>query len=732
MKTKIVLIVALFSRLLGQSQSLTLEDIFLKNKYLENRPENLRFMKDDRFYTEQVGNAILKKETISGKIIDTIVSKTDTLNGKKFDLFDYAFSSDEKQILLAGNRKGIYRRSFTADYLLVRSSKFVVPSSTTNIEQVIFNDISYATFSPDGTKIGYLKDNNLFYFDLQSRSTVQVTSDGKKNCIINGSTDWVYEEEFEFTKAFFWSPDSRYLAFYRFDETDVPEYNMQKWQGIYPIDYRFKYPKAGEKNAKVEIKVFDLVNKYMNNILLDSVSDFYIPRIQWASTKNILNIRKLDRSQTLLSYYHFDPENLKCELLFNYGKKGERPIEIHDDVFYDKRHRYFLTLLEDTLGFKKIYNYSIKANKIARVWDEQNCPYEIVNADHVENKGAWDYYTCNVGVLETQCFRIYRPTILTEKISTKAGQNSIQVSEAGNYYIITNTSVGFPATVTLYDAKTTKPIRVLEDNASLKQSLKNLNLPEQTFFQFTTSENVLLNGWMIKPKDFDSTRKYPVVMFEYGGPGSQMVVNGWMGNMYLWHQFLASQGFVIVCVDGRGTGGRGTAFRTITYKRLGELETKDQIEAAKYLSNLSFVDKNRIGIWGWSFGGYLSTLSILLGNDVFKAAIAVAPVTSWRFYDTIYTERYLSTPQDNAKGYDNNSPLTYADRLKGNYLLIHGTSDDNVHFQNAIAMQEALIKAGKQFDTFVYPNKAHGISGGNTRLHLYTMMFNFWKEKLGQ
>lgn len=706
------------------AQNLTLEDIFLNNKYREKRPDNLRFMNDDRFYTEQVGNTILKKETVSGKTIDTLVSKTDTLNGKKFELFDYIFSVDEKQLLLAGNRKGIYRRSFTADYLLVQSSKFKVQNKATlNVEHATLNSISYATFSPDGKKIGYVKDNNLFYYDLESRTTTQVTFDGKKNSIINGSTDWVYEEEFEFTKAFCWSLDSRFLAFYRFDETDVPEYNMQKWEGIYPTDYRFKYPKAGEKNAKVEIKVFDLSSKQTNTLSLDSVKAYYVPRIQFVGKQLLL--RNLNRRQDLISYQIYDPK--ESQLKTFYGEKSY-PVEVSSEVFSLGKTNFLTTSEKE--GTDKILLALYPESKTCAFCGKQYDVNSLEELVSVDTTNQWIYYISSQNAINKLVERVSMKTKKSELLSPAFGRNEIQVSEKGNYYIITNTSIGNPATVTLYDAKTKKPIRVLEDNASLKQSMKNLHLPEQTFFQFTTSEDIQLNGWMIKPKDFDSAKKYPVIMFEYGGPGSQMVVNGWMGNYYLWHQYLASQGFVVACVDGRGTGGRGTAFRTSTYKRLGELETKDQIEAAKYLGSMSYIDKTRIGIWGWSFGGYLSTLSILLGNDVFKAAIAVAPVTNWRFYDTIYTERYLTTPQDNAKGYDNNSPIQYADRLKGDYLLIHGTSDDNVHFQNAIAMQEALIKAGKQFETFVYPNKAHGISGGKTRLHLYNLMLNFWTEKL--
>ena len=711
-----------FSPLL-HAQTLTLEDIFFSSKYREKHPENLFFMENDAFYSVQEGAAILKKETATGKTVDTVLSQTDTLLGNRFALFQYDFSAGEKQLLLAGNYHGIYRRSYTADYVLA------TPSTSHSAKWAfhVLPAISYATFSPDGSKIAYVKENNLYWFDIASKTHVQVTTNGKKNSFINGSTDWVYEEEFEFTKAFFWNPDSRHIAFYTFDEREVPEYNMQKWEDLYPTDYRFKYPKAGEKNSKVGIQVYDVQLQKTRSLALDTLSAYYVPRIQWTNRPGVLALSFLNRDQTQLQLAHYNTENQHLSFIY---KELNSPIEIQDPLFYLPDGTCVRTSEKE--GTKKAFQF-LSPQATSFSYAEKTLPLEgkeLENLVYLDEKRQWLYFTFSEGAVNKKVGRLSLTSKKVEILTADPGVHHIQVSSKGNFYMISHSEIGSPSTHILYDAKSKRPIRALEENKELKQKLGALALSTARFFQFTTSENMVLNGWMLTPRDFDSTKRYPLIQFVYGGPGSQMVTNAWTGSQCLWHHYLTTQGFIVACVDGRGTGGRGNAFRTCTYKRLGELETKDQLEAAKYLGSLRYVDNTRIGIWGWSFGGYLSTQSLLLGDSVFKAAVAVAPVTNWRFYDTIYTERYLSTPQDNAKGYDLNSPLTYADRLKGAYLLIHGTSDDNVHIQHTYALQEALVKAGKQFDSFIYPNKAHGLSGGKTRLHLYTMMSQFWKDKL--
>ncbi|MBC7387592.1 MAG: DPP IV N-terminal domain-containing protein [Opitutaceae bacterium] len=699
---------------------LTLEDIFLSSKYREKHPENLNFMINDSFYTVQEGNSILKKETVTGRVVDTLISKSDTINKGKFSLFDYSFSHNENVILLAGNREGIYRRSFLADYVFYNCTEKTFKSI--HIANQQSGKIGNVEFSPNDKKVAFVWNNNLYSNDLSSNETEQITFDGKSNVIINGSTDWVYEEEFEFTKAYKWSQDSKIIAFLKFDESEVPDYNMQKWTGIYPENYVYKYPKAGEKNSKVTLNLYNTETKKTTEVSTDSLDSYYVPRFIWA--ENQVLFLSLNRQQTKLSITKFDPITNKSSVILS--KQFPTSIELDPDLYYSEN--------SNTLFFSgKVFNddglFSINCGKNPNLKKLIN--QNDLEIDCLDDKNKFVYYTSpTLKPEERDNFRISLKTKKIEKLSINSGSNKITVSLEGNIYIIANNSTGVPTSFATYNAKTKNCVRILEDNQLLKDKIESLNLPDQTFLSVKTSEQIVLNGWTIKPPLFDSTQKYPVIMFVYGGPGSQMVKNFWTGSYYLWHQFLASKGFIVACFDGRGTGGKGNLFQKVTYGKLGELETKDQVEVAKYLSRLDYVDSLRIGIWGWSFGGYLSTNSLLIGNNVFKTAIAVAPVTSWRFYDTIYSERYLNLPKDNAAGYDNNSPIMYAEKLKGKYLLIHGTSDDNVHIQNAFAMQEALIKAGKEFESFIYPNKNHGISGGNTRYHLYSKMFDFWNRNL--
>ena len=701
---------------------LTLEDIFLSSKYREKRPENLKFMINDSFYTVQEGNSILKKETATGRVVDTLISKTDTLNNGKFNLFDYSLSHNENFILLAGNREGIYRRSFVADYLVYNlidksfKSVYITDKQSGKIGNV--------EFSPNDMKVAFVWNNNLYSKDLSSNQTEQITFDGKKNFIINGSTDWVYEEEFELFKAYQWSQDSKMLAFLKFNESEVPVYNMQKWTGLYPENYTYKYPKAGEKNAKVTLNLYNSETKKTTEVLTDSLDSYYLPRFIWAGKRNEVIFLCLDRQQTKLTIRKFDPLNNKSLVIVS--KQFPCSIELDPDLYYSENSNT-LFFTGKVINDDGLFSVSCVNNSSIKKIISQN----DLEMDCLDEKNKLVYYTApSLKPEERDNFRISLKTNKIEKLSLNSGTNNITVSPEGNIYIIASNCKGVPTFFTMYNAKTKKNLRVLEDNQILRKSIESLKLPDQTFLSINTSEQITLNGWIIKPALFDSIQKYPVIMFVYGGPGSQMVKNFWAGSYYLWHQFLASKGFIVACFDGRGTGGKGSSFKNMTYGKLGELETRDQIEVAKYLSKLNYVDSLHIGIWGWSFGGYLSTNSLLIGNNIFKAAIAIAPVTSWRFYDTIYSEKYLNLPKDNAAGYDNNSPIMYADKLKGKYLLIHGTSDDNVHIQNTFAMQEALIKAGKEFETFIYPNKNHGISGGNTRYHLYSKMFDFWNRNL--
>ncbi|MGD1840794.1 MAG: S9 family peptidase [Thermonemataceae bacterium] len=587
--------------------------------------------------------------------------------------------------------------------------------------------MSYVTFSPDGQQVAYVRDNNLFLMNLKDQQEITITKDGKLNEIINGSTDWVYEEEFGFAKAFFWSSDSKKVAYYRFDESAVKEYNMQVWDALYPTDYRFKYPKAGEENASVEIWVYDITTKNSQKMDIGSEQDIYIPRVQWTKDANLLSIRRMNRLQNQLDLLHADVRTGKATTVLTENSKAYVDVEFTDDLTYLEKGKQFIHASEKS-GYKHLYLYNLSGKMIRPITTGN---WEVSEIAGIDEKKQLIYFTATKeSPLERHLYVVPFKGGTVKKLSQVKGTHSINMSKDQQYYIDAHSTANTPPVTSLRSAKDGKLIKVLEENKAIQEKMGSYQITPKTFLTIDNKEGTALNAWMIKPADFDENKKYPVLMFVYGGPGSQQVLDSWDTFNYFWYQHLAAQGYVVACVDNRGTGGRGAAFRQATYKQLGKLETEDQIAAAEYLAGLDYVDEERMGIWGWSYGGYMAALCITKGAEVFKTAISVAPVVSWRFYDTIYTERYLQRPQDNPEGYDDNSPLNHAEKLKGNYLLVHGTGDDNVHFQNAVVLQDALIKANKQFESFYYPNKNHGIYGGNTRLHLYQLMTDFLKRKL--
>ena len=544
------------------------------------------------------------------------------------------------------------------------------------------------------------------------------------NQIINGATDWVYEEEFGLTKAFFWSPDGKKIAFYKFDEREVKEFSMDIFNAeLYPSQYQFKYPKAGEDNSKLSIHIYNFDDEETTTISLNKYYE-YIPRMNWTKSNDLLYILAMNRYQNELDFILYNTTNSLSEILFS--EKDKYYIDIHDNSTFTDDGQSLIWTSEKS-GFNHIYLINLKNKKSQQIttgnWEVTK--YHGMNQD--DNKV---FYTSNEeGAINKSLYCINLDGSDKTKLSEDLGTHSSKFSNGMKYYSNTYSTADTPPYISLHN-NTGKKIRVLEDNTDLSTKMEEFDLTKKEFFSFITSENVELNGWMIKPPDFNPNKQYPVLMFVYGGPGSQQVVNSWGWFNYFWHQHIAQKGYIVACVDNRGTGGRGTEFKKMTYLQLGKYETIDQIEANRYLAKLPYVDENRIGIQGWSYGGYMSSLAITKGADVFKTAIAVAPVTNWRYYDNIYTERYMRTPKENASGYDENSPINHVDSLKGNYLLIHGTADDNVHVQNTYEMVSALVKANKQFDLFVYPDKNHGIYGGNTRLHLYRLMTDYILENL--
>ncbi len=648
--------------------------------------------------------------------VSTLFDTKNHLEVKSID--SYSFDKNEKKILIATNSNSIFRHSFTAQYFI-----YDIPSKTVN--SFTTNAIQEPTFSADGTKIAYAFENNLYVHDLSSGVKIQITQDGQKNKIINGITDWVYEEEFAFVKAYDWNVTGTKIAYIKFDETEVPEFSMDMYnEGLYPTQTVFKYPKAGEKNAIVSLHIFDLKSGTTKKINLGDYKDFYIPRIKWTNDAAILSVQVMNRHQNNLDLHFVDANAGTTKIVLN--EKDAAYVDITDNLTFLKDNSFIWTSEKD--GFNHIYHYD-KSGKLKK--QITSGKWEVTNYYGFDEKSGMIYYqSVENGSINRDVYAIKVDGKSKVRLSSKTGTNSATFSPNFQFFINTYSSATSAPMYTLNDSKSGAIIKTIVSNEAVEQKLAKYDVTSKEFFVLTTEKGHQLNAWMIKPKNFDASKKYPVFMYQYSGPGSQQVDNAWNSTDDYWFIMLAQQGYIVACVDGRGTGFKGAAFKKCTQKELGKYEVEDQIDAAKVIGKYNYVDASRIGIFGWSYGGFMSSNCLFQGADVFKMAIAVAPVTSWRYYDSIYTERYMQTPQENASGYDNNSPINHVSKLKGNFLLIHGTADDNVHVQNTMKMVEALVQANKQFDWAIYPDKNHGIYGGKTRLQLYTKMTNFIKEKL--
>lgn len=714
----------LFSEeILAQKTPLNLDDIFARNTFAAKTVQGVNWMKNGGFYTSLTQGtdgkpAVVKYDVATGQPVETLFQAS-SLGTQAEPVNGYQLSPNEDKLLVATGTEYIYRRSNKSVYYVYDLKTKQAVALSQGGKQ------SNATFSPDGNQVAFTRDNNLFVVDLRSSAEMPVTTDGKFNYIINGSTDWVYEEEFSFTRAFEWNADGTKIAYYTFNEADVPEYNMQLWGKLYPVDYRYKYPKAGEKNSIITLSVFDLAKKSTVKIDIGTETDIYIPRINWTKNPNVLSVRRMNRLQNRLDILHADATTGKTTAILTESSPAYVDLEFTDDLTYLTDGKHFIHSSERS-GFKHLYLYDLGGKQIRQITSGN---WEVSAVLGVDEKKKLVYYTSTeVSPMERHLYVISLDGKNKKKLSTASGVHRPDFSVDFSYYLDTFSDANTPVAVGLYTAPAGKLVKMLETNDALKTKLQSYDLTKKEFLQFTTPDNTVLNYWMMKPTNFDAGKKYPVFMFVYGGPGSQQVMNEWSGQM-MWFQLLTQKGYLVVCVDNRGTGGRGAAFRQVTYANLGKYEVQDQIEATKYLATLPYVDKSRIGIHGWSYGGYMTALCMTVGADYFKMGICGAPVTTWRFYDTIYTERYLKRPQDNAAGYDDNSPVTHANKLKGKFLLIHGTGDDNVHFQNSIALQQELINNGKPFDTFIYPNQSHGVRG-KSRVHMYHLMTKYILENL--
>lgn len=710
-----------FSAVDAQNKSITLESIW-DGTFRTQGMQSLHSMNNGQQYAVLNFNRSAGTSSIDLYDYKTLEKVDTVLNSTNLDdisyFIDYQFSADESKILLTTSQTPIFRRSTVGTY-------YVYNRADQSLMKVSDNLIQEPTFSPDASKVAYGFENNLYVKDLTNGNTEQLTFDGAQNKIINGITDWVYEEEFGFVRAFDWNADGTKLAFIRFDETDVPEFSMDVYGNeLYPTQDVFKYPKAGEKNAEVSLYIYNLDKNTTSKVEVNKpYSDFYIPRIKWSNDAAILSAQYINRHQNELDLWMINADDMSSNLVLE--ERDEAYVDVTSDLTFLSDNSFIWTSERD--GYNHIYHYDQTGKLINQI---TKGTWEVTSYYGYDAKTKQIFYqSVENGSINRDVYTIGLNGKNKQRLTNLTGTNSANFSADFSYFINTFSSATTPPIYTLHESKKGNLLKTIVDNSSLVNKLKGYQLSEKEFSTIRVNGNDL-NMYMIKPLDFDASKTYPLFMFQYSGPGSQQVANRWNGANDYWHQMLAQQGVIIACVDGRGTGLKGAAFKKVTQKELGKYEVEDQIEAARQLGALPYVDANRIGIWGWSYGGFMSSNALFQGSDVFKMAIAVAPVTSWRFYDTIYTERYMTTPQENPSGYDDNSPINHVNKLKGDFLLVHGSADDNVHVQNTMRMVEALIQANKQFEWLVYPDKNHGIYGGNTRLHLYTKMTDFIQETL--
>ena len=724
----LALIVLTGIKLTAQTKKVvSMDDIYVKGTFQMAGVSGFTSLNDSRYYCSLDNDQnILRYDFFSGNLVDTILKHSEmTFEENILDFEDFKFSNDETKILFTANTQSIYRHSS-------ESNIYVFDLKKKKLTKPFAYKVMNAAFSPDGNKIAYVKENNLYYFDLFLNKETTVTNDGKLNHIINGATDWVYEEEFAIWKGFCWSPNSDKIAFYRFDETKVKEFEMTIYGKLYPTQTKFKYPKAGEANSTISILVFDLLSELNAEMEIGKESDIYIPRIQFTKNNNTLAIQRLNRLQNKLEILLANANTGKSDVI--YTETNKYYIDITDNLTFLNDNKTFVITSERS-GYNHLYQFDLKGKLVRQI---TNGNFDIDEFYGIDEKTKTVFYSSpefldgkisrNLSA-ERFVYCINLNGKNKKNLTPKHGWNSPVFNSSLSYFLNTWSNINTPPVYTIYQASGNQ-LRILQNNENLNKKLENFQVSKAEFVPIKNALGDELNAFMIKPLNFDSTKKYPVMMYAYNGPGHQLAVNRWMGSNYYFYQVLANEGYIIFCADGRGTGFKGETFKKCTYLNLGKYEIEDQIYLATTLGKLNYVDANRIGFWGWSFGGYMASLAISKGANVFKSAIAVAPVTNWRFYDNIYTERYMRTPQENGTNYDDNSPINHVEKIKGNYLIIHGTADDNVHFQNAVEMVDAMIKKNIAFDSEYYPNKNHGISGGKTRLHLYSKMLNFWLQKL--
>ncbi len=707
MKKLFSIALCLFSlaTILPAQRNITLEDIWQRGAFRTKSPQNLSITADGAHYSSLEKSAIVKRKLVDNSVDDTLFVAS---AGQEFS--DYTLSKDEKKIMIATDEKQIYRHSSKANYKLVGKNGLtdIFKSAPQN----------NPTFNEQGTQVAFTSGNNLFVYDIAKNTSKQITTDGQDTKIINGLCDWVYEEEFSFTRAFEWSPDGKKIAFLRFDESQVPSYTLEYYKGdVHPTPYTFKYPKVGEKNSVVSVWLYDVAKNKTTKINTGSFE--YFPRLKWTPNNELL-VFALNRLQNELTVLKQDAMN-RVSTLFKETRPTFVDLEMNDDMFFLKDGSFVRTSEVD--GWNHIYVYSKSGERKATITPGDYDVRKLYGID--EKRGEIYYQASEKSPMNTEVYAMHFDGSQKRIFTKYEGSNDAEFTPNFDYYTMRYSNANTPPQYAIFD-NSGKMVRILEENKKLQSQVQDFGAQPIEFLSIPV-EDFKLNAWMIKPANFDATKKYPVLMTQYSGPNSQQVKNEWQGTNYWWYQMLVQKGYLIVCVDPRGTGGRGEAFRKMTYKQLGKYETADQITSAKWLSHQSFVDSARIGIFGWSYGGFMAASCMFKGADVFHAGIAIAPVTNWKWYDSVYTERYMQTEKENADGYRDNSPVNFADLLKGKLLLCHGEADDNVHFQNTIELTRALIDSNKQFDTYFYPNLNHGIAA---RYHLYTKMTDFLIKNL--
>jgi len=728
------LVFGMLSASAQEKKNFELEDLYQRGTFYAKSVRGMNSMKDGKTYASFEKGQLNIYNYQSGKLEKTLFGISELTvhpDSLPIGLQNYELSQNEDKMLCLTDMESIYRHSFHANYYVYDfNAKTLQPLSNNGKQRL-------ATFSPDATKVAFMRDNNLFIKDLTTGEEKQFTNDGLYNHIINGAPDWVYEEEFSFSQGFYWSPDSKKIAFMKFDESNVREFQMEEFEGLYPDWYSFKYPKAGEDNSIVGIYVYDLASGKTVKMDTGTETDIYLPRIAWTKDANVLAIQRLNRHQNHLEILAADATTGKSRVF--YDETNKYYIDITDDWHFLEDGKRFLMTSERS-GYNHIYLYNMDGTLVKQLTDG---PWDVTSVYGFDGKEVYFQAAKNTPV-DRQIYAVNLKGKMREVIG-RPGTNNARFSNDFSYLININSSITQPAQYELYTNKG-KLVRVLEDNHEFAEKLKTFNLGEKKLmkisdpaFTLPDGQQVDIDAWQILPPDFDPSKKYPVLIYVYGGPGYQTVLNSWANSDFWWLQLLAQHGIISVSINNRGSGAQGEVFKKMTYLQLGKYETEDMITLAKYMARQPYVDGDRIGIYGWSYGGFMAANGITKGADVISTAVSVAPVTNWRYYDNVYTERFMRTPQENPDGYDLNSPVHNTALIKGNYLLCHGSGDDNVHYQNAMELIKAMISNGKQFDLMIYPNKNHGIYGGyeygpgESRMHLFNKIDSFlFKHLLGE